>query len=60
LSAAQAEQVRDGILKAYRWTYIVSGVQEPRFSEVVTALTTPVQMERIGKALTPFIEHVAQ
>jgi hypothetical protein len=60
LSPAQAEQVRDGILKAYRWTYIVSGVQEPRFSEVVTALTTPVQMERIGKALTPFIEHVAQ
>jgi hypothetical protein len=59
LSPTQMEQVRDGILKAYRWTYIVSGVQEARFGEVVKALTTPAQMERIGKAMMPFIEHVA-
>ena len=60
LAPAQAEQVRDGILKAYRWTYIVSGVQDARFGEVITALTTPAQMERIGKALAPFVEHVAR
>jgi len=58
-SAERAAQVRDGILKAYRWTYIVSGVQEPRFGEVITSLVTPAQMERIGKALAPIAEHVA-
>lgn len=57
---AQAEQVGDGLLKAYRWTYIVSGVQEPRFAEALTAMTTPAQMERIGRALMPLTEHVAQ
>ena len=46
------------LLKAYRWQYIVSGVQEPRFGEVLKALVTPPQMERIGKALAPIIAHV--
>ena len=45
--------LRDVLLKAYRWQYIVSGVQEPRFGEVLKALVTPAQMERIGKALAP-------
>jgi len=40
-------------LAAYRWQYILSGVQEPRFQQVLTELITPAQMERIGKALAP-------
>jgi hypothetical protein len=50
--------IRDVLLKAYRWQYIVSGVQEPRFGEVLKALVTPAQMERIGKALAPILAHV--
>jgi hypothetical protein len=31
LSASRMQQVRDTVLKAYRWQYIVSGAIEPRF-----------------------------
>jgi hypothetical protein len=31
---------------------------KPRFVEVLKALTTPAQMERVGKALTPIMQHV--
>ena len=50
--------IRNVLLKAYRWQYIVSGVQEPRFIEVLKALVTPAQMDRIGTALTPIIAYV--
>ncbi len=53
LSAAQMQSVRDGILKAYRWQYIVSGVGEPRFQALLAALVTSAQMQRIQKALAP-------
>jgi hypothetical protein len=56
-SAAERETIRDVLLKAYRWQYIVSGVQEPRFAEVLKALVTPAQLERIGKALAPILAH---
>jgi hypothetical protein len=58
---SQAEQasIRDLMLKAYRWQYIVTGAQEPRFAEVLKALTTPAQMNRIGSALAPIFAHAA-
>ena len=37
-SAAEQAAVHDVVLKAYRWQYIVSGAQEPRFAEVLKAL----------------------
>ena len=55
---ADEAMIHDVLLKAYRWQYIVSGVQEPRFGEVLKALVTPAQMERIGKALAPILAHV--
>jgi hypothetical protein len=51
----QQQQVRAGVLRAYRWQYIVSGVQEPRFAAILQELTTPAQMERIVQALTPIM-----
>lgn len=51
--------LRDRLLAAYRWQYIVTGVQEPRFAEVMQALATPAQMARIGAALAPILAHVA-
>jgi hypothetical protein len=58
MSAAEEAAVRDVLLKAYRWQYIVSGVLEPRFAEVIAELVTPAQMERIGAALLPIMTHV--
>ena len=57
-SASEETAIRDVLLKAYRWQYIVSGVQEPRYGEVLNALVTPAQMDRIGKALAPILAHV--
>ena len=35
------------ILRAYRWQYIVSGVQHPHFVKLLGSMTTAVQMKRI-------------
>ncbi len=59
-SSVEEIAIQDVLLKAYRWQYIVSGVQEPRFVEVLKSLVTPPQMERIGKALAPILAHVGQ
>jgi len=44
-----------GVLRAYRWQYIGSGVQHPHFMRLLTSLTTPAQMTRIGAALAPIV-----
>jgi hypothetical protein len=48
------ERIRATMLAAYRWQYIVSGVQG-RFSEVLGRMITPAQFERIGAALAPIM-----
>ena len=58
--SAEQQAIHDTLLRAYRWQYIVSGAQEPRFGEVLTELLTPAQMERIGTALGPIVAHVMQ
>jgi len=55
LSAARVQRVRETILKAYRWQYIVSGVGEPRFQALLSALVTPEQLRRIQDALAPLM-----
>jgi hypothetical protein len=50
----EAEKIRATFLAAYRWQYIVSGVQG-RFSEVLGGMITPAQFERIGAALAPIM-----
>jgi len=56
-SSVEATVVDDLLLRSYRWQYIVTGVQEPRFAEVLKSLVTPAQMQRIGKALLPIVSH---
>ena len=51
----QVAQIRHAMLKAYRWQYIVSGIEQPRFFQLLTGLTTPEQAERISQALTPLV-----
>jgi hypothetical protein len=55
VTAAEVEQVRAVVLSAYRFQYIVSGVQDPRFAEVLNGLITPAQCARIGAALAPIL-----
>ena len=49
------EKIRAGMLSAYRWQYIVSGVQDPRFAGVLGELITPEQGARLGNALAPIL-----
>jgi hypothetical protein len=45
--------IRALLLRAYRWQYIVSGVQHPHFARLLTGMTTEAQMGRIQAALAP-------
>ena len=47
----EVEAIHQTILKAYRWQYIISGVQVPKFGQVLASLITPAQGERIQQAL---------
>ncbi len=59
-SAGEQAAIGELLLKAYRWQYIVSGAQDPRFGEVLAELTTPAQMQRIGAALAPIVAATTQ
>jgi hypothetical protein len=56
LSPAERTSVQALILKAYRWQFIVSGLQQSRFNAVLTNLITSAQQERIGAALAPIMQ----
>ena len=51
----QVARLRDVMLSAYRWQYIVSGVQNERFQKLLGGMITEAQMQRIGKALAPIV-----
>jgi hypothetical protein len=54
-SPEQIEQIRAAVFTAYRWQYIVSGVQDPRFNGVLGKLITTEQGARINAALAPIM-----
>lgn len=52
--SSMAEKARDlkaGFLNAYRWQYIFSGVEHPRYQAMLGVVTTPEQRQRLGDAL---------
>ena len=51
----EIDRIRDGVLKAYRWQYIFSGVEHQRFKTALGNLITKAQNERIGAALKPLM-----
>lgn len=53
--AGERDRVREGLLRAYRWQYILSGVQEPRFSGILGSLINEQQDDRIKAALDTLI-----
>ena len=55
LAASEVDRLRAGLLAAYRWQYILSGVQEARFADLIAGLITPQQGTRIAEALAPIV-----
>ncbi|MGO4307065.1 hypothetical protein [Cupriavidus sp. RAF12] len=53
--APRAMEVEAAVLKAYRWTYIVSGVLEPRFRKLLGEMVDATQMARIEAAMAPLL-----
>jgi ubiquinone/menaquinone biosynthesis C-methylase UbiE len=53
LSEENRQRLHDRVLRAYRWQYILSGVEERRFQKVLSAVVTGEQMRRIQAALAP-------
>ena len=54
----QSMAAREVMRQAYRWQYIVSGVQLERFQQGLAQKVTAEQMERVQQALTPLVTDV--
>jgi hypothetical protein len=54
-SADEARAIEEAVLKAYRWQYIASGVQDGKFLGVLASMITQPQLERISGALAPLM-----
>ena len=53
--ADQRQAIHATTLAAYRWQYITSGVQGPRFLALLGSLTNAEQGARIHAALAPIV-----
>jgi hypothetical protein len=51
VSEDEAKAIESGFREAYRWQYIHSGAQHPRFRKVLTGLISENQGRRIQAAL---------
>jgi hypothetical protein len=51
LGKAEIDRMKESVLKAYRWQYISSGTEHPRFRAALGNLITEAQGERINYAL---------
>jgi hypothetical protein len=54
-SGEQQQAIHDKVLQAYRWQYIVSGIQDGRFLGVLTGMIAEEQSARITTALGPLM-----
>ncbi len=52
----QVQAIGAALLAAYRYQYIVSGVQDKRFQQIIGAMITPQHGQQIGKALAPILQ----
>lgn len=55
LAEAHRQRIADGMLKAYRWQYILSGCVQPRFQETLMGTLDGEQAGRIQAALAPLM-----
>ena len=55
LTAQETERLHATVLAAYRWQYIVSGVEDPRFQQILGRMITDAQGQRVAEALAPIL-----
>jgi hypothetical protein len=55
-SPAEQQQIREAMLRAYRWQYIVSGAQHPHFMKMLAGMVTRQQQQRVQAALAPMLD----
>ncbi len=53
--ADQAARLADGLLDAYRWQYIGSGVAQPKFRQLLIRMLTTAQWQHLQAALAPLV-----
>jgi hypothetical protein len=51
----EAVRIESVLVAAYRWQYIISGVQHQHFGRLLADMTTPTQMARIQASLAPIV-----
>lgn len=54
-SSQERKDIVKGLLRAYRWQYILSGAQEPRFTNILGDLVNEQQGKQIADALSTLI-----
>ena len=54
-TADAAEKIKTVVLEAYRWQFIISGIEHPRFMELLCGMITEAQSHRINDALAPLL-----
>lgn len=47
----EVRHLKESFLKAYRWQYIFSGVEHPRYQSMLAKITSTEQRQRLGDAL---------
>lgn len=54
LSADEKEEIKEKTLRAYRWTFLVSGLEHPSFVQIVSELTRrgPEKLKAVARALS--------
>jgi hypothetical protein len=50
-SPAEQQQIREAMLRAYRWQYIGSGAQHPQFVKMLSGMITRAQLQRVQAAI---------
>jgi hypothetical protein len=54
-TSGERQRIEAAFLAAYRWQYIVSGVQDERFGQILGGMINEAQSARIGAALAPIV-----
>lgn len=56
LSGEEAARVEAVMLRAYRWQFVLSGVDEEHFADTLAGMVTDQQAARIAASLVPLVE----
>jgi len=59
LTGVDLARLEAGLLHAYRWQYILSGVQVPHFSALLGGMLDAAQYGRVASALSPLFDAAA-